>query len=298
MNDKNNSPLVSIVIPSYNSANFIPGSVSSVLNQTYSNIEILIIDDGSTDETEKTVQQLTGPIRYIKQVNSGPSAARNRGLTESKGKYIAFLDVDDAWEPVKLEEQVAFFESDGDLSIIATGCMRCNADLQPVEIVSLETSTKEKGTIPFRLLLEKNQLITSSIMIKKKTLDVCGLFDETIQFGEDWDLWIRIAQQGKIGYIQQPLCKYRVHGAGLTGKLDDKNMSDWLEVIEKNRKRTDNWYDRTITYRKSLSWYFYNYAYLERVRDQISEGKKKAIKAVILWPFAIRTLRIIKGLLA
>lgn len=296
MNKHNKQPLVSIIIPTYNSVRFIVNSVASATNQTYPNIEILIIDDGSTDETEMVVQQLSGPVRYIKQTNGGPSSARNHGIAQSNGEYIAFLDVDDEWEPSKIDKQVGFFENDKSLSIVATSYVRCNADLLPVETITLSTPSKKKGTIPFRALLEKNQLLTSSIMIKKNILAKCGVFDEKIQFGEDWDFWVRIAQLGRIGYIHTPLCKYRAHSAGLTGKLDDKNMRDWLEVIKKNRLRSNNWYDKHITYRKSFSWYLYNYAYLERVRGRKLEGKKKAIKAVIIWPFAIRTLRIVKGL--
>jgi len=296
MNDHNEEPLVSVIIPTYNSAKFISDSVSNVTSQTYPNIEILIIDDGSTDNTEAIVRALPGPIRYIKQVNSGPSAARNHGIRQSNGKYIAFLDVDDGWEPSKIKNQVVFFENDKSLSIVATGYVRCDADLSPIETVSLEVPSKNKGIIPFRVLLERNQLLTSSIMVKKQTLDECGSFDDKIRFGEDWDLWVRTAQLGRIGYIQTPLAKYRAHGGGLTGKLDDKNMQDWLEVIRKNKLRADNWYDRNIIYRKSLSWYFYNYAYLERVRGQREESKRKAIKAAVTWPFSIRTLRIVKGL--
>ena len=298
MKNKNTLPLVSVIIPTYNSKAFIPSSVGSAINQTYPNIEILIIDDGSTDNTEEIVEQLPGSVRYIRQANSGPSAARNRGIRESCGKYIAFLDVDDAWKASKVAEQVHLFENSDDLSIVATGYERCDTELLPIEIVSINPLPKGKGIIPFRLLLEKNQLLTSSIMTKKEALDTCGLFNEQIQFGEDWDLWVRIAQLGAIGYISPPLCKYRAHGAGLTGKLNNKNMSDWLEVIEKNRLRTNNWYDRVITYRKSLSWYFYNYAYLERVRGEKSEGKRKAVKSMAIWPFSKRTPRIIKGLFA
>ncbi len=296
MNNYNEEPLVSVIIPTYNSAQFIPNSVSSVASQTYPNIEILIIDDGSTDDTEIVVQALPGSIRYIKQINSGPSSARNRGIAQSKGKYIAFLDVDDEWEPSKIENQVALFENDKSLSIVAASYVRCDADLSPVETICLEIPSKNKGVVPFRMLLEKNQLLTSSIMLRKQTLDVCGFFDEKIRFGEDWDLWVRAAQLGGIGYLQTPLAKYRAHGGGLTGKLDDKNMQDWLEVIRKNKLRADNWYDKNITYRKSLSWYLYNYSYLERVRGRGGESKKKGIKAAIVWPFSIRTLRIIKGL--
>jgi len=297
MKSESTRPLVSVIIPTYNSEKFIPCSVASAINQTYPNIEILIIDDGSTDNTKKVVQQLSNPtVRYIKQTNGGPSAARNNGMRQSNGQYIAFLDVDDAWEPSKVAEQVTFFENGNNLSIVATGYTRCDADLRPIESISLDTSLKGKGIISFRLLLEKNRMPTPSIMIKKEILDQSGVFDENIDFGEDWDLWVRIAQHGEIGYIQTPLCKIRVHNTGLTGKLSDKNMSDWLEVIERNRQRTNNWYDKTITYRKSLSWYFYNYSYLERERGEEVESKKKAIKSLIIWPFSTRTLRIIKGL--
>jgi len=296
MNSHNKQPLVSIIIPTYNSERFIANSVVSALNQTYPNIEILIIDDGSTDKTETVIQKLPDSIRYIKQVNSGPSSARNHGIMQSNGEYIAFLDVDDEWMPSKIDKQVSLFESNQNLSITATSYIRCDADLLPIETTALNIPSKEKGIIPFRMLLEKNQLLTSSIMTKKNILDRCGFFDEEIQFGEDWDLWVRIAQLGEIGYIHTPLCKYRVHGAGLTGKLDDKNMQDWLKVIKKNRLRSNSWYDRHVTYRKSYSWYLHNYAYLERVRGQKAEGKKKALKSMITWPFTTRVLRIVKGL--
>lgn len=295
MKNKNTLPLVSIIVPTYNSEKFILESVNSAINQTYTNIEIIIIDDGSTDNTETVAQQFPDSIRYIKQTNSGPSAARNHGLRESRGNYIAFLDVDDAWEPAKIEKQVSFFENNKNLMILATGYIRCDTNLKPVETVALKPTSE--GIIPFKSLLERNKLLTSTIMIKKEGVNTCGFFNEKIQFGEDWDYWVRLAQLGEIGYIETPLCKYRVHGSGLTAKLDDKNMSDWLEVIEKNKQRGKNWYDKSIVYRKSLSWYLYNYSYVERVRGHKSESKRYAIKSMIIWPFSIRTLRIMKNIL-
>src|SRR5690349_11336244 len=181
--------LVSVVIPTYNTRRYVAEAVESALAQTYRPIEILVADDGSTDGTEVEMRRFGDAVRYLVQRNQGPAAARNLGIGTAQGEYVAFLDADDLWEPTKIAKQVAVMERDARVGVVYCGIHR--VDLQAGTTVTIVRDDPAlRGDIR-RMLLLRNRVVTSTLLIRRACFERAGLFDETLRWAEDWDLWIR-----------------------------------------------------------------------------------------------------------
>lgn len=189
-------PLVSVVIPAFNTARYIPATLNSVLSQTLREFEILVVNDGSPDtlELELALKPYGGRIRYIKQPNRGPSAARNTGIQEALGKYVAFLDSDDLWFPEHLANQVSTLEKDPSLGLIYSNGIHIE-DEMPISISFERTPQSEPVTFD-SLLREDSTVGTSSTVALRQALLDAGLFDEALRRCEDFDLWLRMAHNG------------------------------------------------------------------------------------------------------
>jgi glycosyltransferase involved in cell wall biosynthesis len=206
------SPLISVVIPTYNQGSFIGDTIRSVLNQSVRDFEIVVVDNYSTDDTESVVRGFDDPrLRYIRYDNGGVIAAgRNRGVSQSRGKLIAFLDSDDAWEENKLEIQLPHLD-DEEISCVAT-------DFQPVGDIAHTKrhlcfrpgeTHRDYG---YQEMILGNPVMTSSVLLRKTDFLEVGGFDENGEFSfiEDWELWLRLARKGSIRVLAQRLINYRV----------------------------------------------------------------------------------------
>ena len=205
--------LVSVIIPTYNYGRFIAEALRSVLVQTHPPSEIIVIDDGSTDDTGEVVAPFGEQVKYIRQENAGVCAARNRGVAESKGELVAFLDADDIWEPTKLEKQVAKFAADSRIGLVHCG-MR-EFDDETGETIRVHLDGGEDGVAENLLLWEGPVIVGpgGTVMVSRKAFDEVGGFDELMKVGEDWDLCYRIARRYKVGFVGEALVNYRSHGA-------------------------------------------------------------------------------------
>jgi glycosyltransferase involved in cell wall biosynthesis len=206
-----NEPLISVIIPSYNRAEFVVDAVKSALGQTYSPLEVIVVDDGSTDETKKRLEPSLNRIRYVHQLNRGVAAARNTGIEAAKGELIAFLDADDLWSPEKLLRQVKVIEDRQEVGLVHSNIYYFGTDV-PQDCVTKDGMTVYEGDCYAQLFL-RNRITTSSVMVRRECLEKVGLFDERIRKAstEDYDLWIRIARYFEFGYVADPLVFYRVH---------------------------------------------------------------------------------------
>ncbi len=206
-------PKVSVIIPTYNRGGYIKRALESVLNQTYNDFEIIIVDDGSTDDTKKVLEPYKDVIKYIYQENKGVSAARNRGIKGSCGEYIAFLDSDDGWTNEKLSIQSTILDKDKKIGIVYSKMTKINAKNEVC-------GTKPENYIgkDFNELIEKGgDLPTSAVMVRRECFDQAGLFDETFEIMEDLDMWIRIAQDHVLFQVTEPnLALYYVHEGQVT----------------------------------------------------------------------------------
>ncbi|MBI4833572.1 MAG: glycosyltransferase [Planctomycetes bacterium] len=233
-------PLVTVIMPTYNHGQFIGEAVESVLNQTYKNIELIIIDNYSEDNTEKIVSSFKDTrIKYFKLRNNGVIAAsRNEGVRKATGRYIAFLDSDDIWLPFKLERQLNFLEENKDVGLVyGRAEIFGESDSSGIEFPHLKYV--KTGWL-FDGLLKRNFIGILTVLLKKECLEDVGVFDEDVQIrsAEDYDLWLRISKKYKIGGINEIMAKYRVHGANVS--LDaTKNLSACLRVVNKISSKTE-----------------------------------------------------------
>ena len=192
---------VSVIIPTFNRGDVLSRAIGSVLGQTFGDFELIVVDDGSTDHTKDLVTSLTGTIRYIIQSHKGVSAARNRGILESTGKLVAFLDSDDEWREDKLEKQVKLFESRDQHFI-------CHSDelwLRHGKIVIQKEIHRKQGGHFFERALERCLISPSAVIMTRSLLNKTGYFDESLPAAEDYDLWLRITAYNSVKFIDEPL---------------------------------------------------------------------------------------------
>ncbi len=199
-------PKVSVVIPSYNAMTYLPETLESVLGQTFTDFEVLIINDGSSDHVVEWAAQIEdGRVKLISQANKGLPGARNTGIAEAQGEYIAFLDADDLWDPTKLEKQVHCLDASPEVGLIHTWMLL--VDEKGKSTGRVMTSEAEGNA--WEQVIEKNVIACPSVVVRRHCFDKVGGFDCSLNSVEDWDMWIRIAEHYPFALIREPLSYYR-----------------------------------------------------------------------------------------
>jgi len=226
-----NMPKVSVVIPAYNAIAYLPESVESAINQTFTDLEVLIIDDGSSDQTVEWASQITDPrVKLISQKNKGLSGARNTGIAHAQGEYVALLDADDIWEPTKLEKQVRCLEDDPAVGLVDTWAVLVDEQGKSTgEVIGSST----EGNVWQRLVeFQTVCCCGSTSLIRRSCFETVGVFDQDLRFFEDLDIFIRIAAHYSFAFVKEPLIRYRQHPNNMS-----KNCQGMLEafrtIIEK-----------------------------------------------------------------
>ena len=194
---------ISVIIPTYNRKNTLPRAVESVLKQTYKPIEIIVVDDGSTDGTKEWFSEMYPLVHYTYQVNSGVSSARNTGINSARGDWIALLDSDDEWLPDKLEIQVKLLQNNAELRFCHTNEIWIR---NGVRINQMKKHQKYGGNI-FNKCLDICRISPSSSLFHTSVIKDVGLFDESLDVCEDYDLWLRITAKYPVLFLDQPLIK-------------------------------------------------------------------------------------------
>jgi glycosyltransferase involved in cell wall biosynthesis len=227
-NRQNN--IVSVIIPSYNSAKFLPRAIESALAQTYPYYEIVVVDDGSIDNTKKIIKPYLDKITYIYKKNGGPASARNVGIQKSCGHYIAFLDADDIWLPEKLALQQRYLEENPRYGLIHsnTWITENNFELYPF----FSFNRPPIGKI-FKELFFENFINNNTVIMRRNCLDVSGLFDESEELIgiEDYDLWLRLSMHFEIGYLDKIVSVYRIHDANISS--EERRIHSQLALLRK-----------------------------------------------------------------
>ncbi|QNL47741.1 glycosyltransferase [Olivibacter sp. SDN3] len=209
-----NNPLVSVIIPCYNHEKYIAQCIQSVVSQTYTNMEIFVLDDGSKDSSFTIINALADKYGFFAESheNIGLSATLNKGIRQyAKGKYVCIVASDDYWEETKVEKQVAFYEQYPDFGFIFS---RAHL-VDDAGIVTGELHGELIQTCDFEHLIKGNLVPALTVMVKKEVFDHVGYFDEKCYI-EDWDMWLRIADQYPFAYINERLAFYRMHGSNAT----------------------------------------------------------------------------------
>ena len=224
-------PNVSVIIPNYNYSQYLREAIDSVLAQTYAEIEIIVVDDGSTDNSREVLESYGDRITAIFQENAGVSAARNNGVSESHGEYIAFLDADDAWFPTKIERELAIFENDARLGLVHVGVVEIDGDGNLLS----EHKDGMDGQVADALLHFEGPVILgggSGMMVPRRVFDEIGGFDTRLSTSADWDLFYQIANRYSVGFVPEVLLKYRVHSSNMHGNIGEMEH-DMLLGFEK-----------------------------------------------------------------
>lgn len=214
-------PKVSVNIPVYNGEKYIEETLQSVLDQTFQDFEIILVDDGSTDRSAEIVKGSNDKrIKYVFQQNQGIGGARNTALKNSRGKYIAFLDQDDLWLPAKLQKQIELFERRPELGLVF-----CNTTFfnNLGRLHEMYEKPFDESSYLFPRLLKKYFLSLETVMIDRDVLEKVGTFPEKMMMAEEYNLFLKVAYFYDLGYVNGPLAMYRIH---------DKNYSWGKELQE------------------------------------------------------------------
>jgi glycosyltransferase involved in cell wall biosynthesis len=231
------APAVSIIIPAYNVAPYIGETLQSVFAQTFTDYEVIVINDGSPDtvEFERMIDPSRKRIRYISQENGGASSARNAGLRAAAGKFVAFLDADDEWSPNYLAEQLRFIrERNCDLACADALIRGESPDAGKTYMEAVMDAAPEFGEVTFlQLVSAERSLITSGVVARRDLILEAGLFDLTLRNAQDFDLWLRLACQGaRLAYQRRVLLEYRARKGSLSGDAINSHQRE-LRVFDK-----------------------------------------------------------------
>lgn len=210
--------LVSVIIPNYNYARYLRETIDSVLAQTYQKIEIIVVDDGSSDASGAILRKYCDQISVIFQRNQGVSAARNNGVAASQGEYIAFLDADDYWLPAKIEKQIERFGRSESLGLVHVGVDEIDGEGNSL----LLRLNGAEGKISGALLRFKPEGILfggSGLMVPRDVFDEVGGFDIQLSTSADWDFCYRVSSQYEVGFVPEVLLKYRIHNSNMHGNV-------------------------------------------------------------------------------
>ena len=220
---------ISVIIPTYNRKETLKRAIQSVLMQSYTPYEIIVIDDGSDDGTKEWLKDNYPNVKYIYQMNSGVSSARNKGIKFARGDWIALLDSDDEWLPSKLKDQANEIELNPAAKFLHTNEIWIRNGVR----VNQMKKHKKYGGYIFEKCLDMCRISPSSVLIKKDIFDEIGMFDETLKVCEDYDLWLRFASKYPVHFLDQPLIKkYGGHSDQLS-KVDDGIESYRIRSLKK-----------------------------------------------------------------
>jgi len=274
-------PRVSVVITSYNRAKFLPECLESVLSQTFRDFEVLVIDDGSTDNTPDLMRSYGPPVRYIRQMNQGLPAARNRGIELACGEYIAFLDSDDAFMPYALQMGVEIFDKYPGVGLSYGQMYVIN---HKGNLMGLRTPYRPKGSFvrsgkeEIKGLIMGNYITGSATMVRSRCFEAVGLFDNTFRQGsEDFEMWIRLAKKHDVAYIDKPLAKYRIHAQSMSARRDPEEVQ-WTHTLILESVFNDTELGETYRPLRAKAYY---HLYSRLAEIAISKGDKKKSRSYI-----------------
>lgn len=272
--------LVSVVIPTYNYGRFVIEAVESVLAQTYRNIEVIVVDDGSTDDTRERLAPFLDRIRYIYQANQGLSAARNTGIRAACGNWVALLDSDDTWHPRKLEMQMRYLADHPKVALLATRNFSGNKIDWPE--VCLESALLAQPVSLLELVFA-SRFAPSTVLVHKKCFEQMGLFDTQLRAAEDRDMWIRIARHFPIECLELPLCWYRLHGGNMSSAAVRMEVNE-LKMLRKTFATVVSPRRHLLLWLKTYSYAYYNAVHLYGASRRWFTALDRFLRSLILWP--------------
>src|SRR5262245_7131825 len=267
-------PKVSVIIPTHNRAEFLHSAITSVLNQTFQDFEIIIIDDASNDHSREVIANFNDARIKVRhnQVSKGAAGSRNIAIMNSNCEYIAFLDDDDEWLPEKLKIQTCLLDNSPlEVGGVCTGYFTIEKSGRILSTVNPEMIDLSKG----------NPISTSSILLRRECFEKCGMFDESMLACSDYDMWIRMSKKFSFKIIENILIKYYINENGLTFNYEKKVRS--LEIL---LKKHENFFKKDY---KGYSKQYFELGVFYCYNGELQEGRKAFVKSIMTNPFEIRS---------
>jgi glycosyltransferase involved in cell wall biosynthesis len=269
---------ISVIIPTFNRAQFVKKAINSVLNQTFQDVEIVVVDDGSTDNTKDIINSYGEQVRYIYQENKGAASSRNTGIEASKGEYIAFLDSDDYYTAENLQKKLSFLESNSKIGWVYSDWQLIDDKSNYLDKGSLRFNyfnKKLSGEIFEELFYKRNFIATDTVVIRRSVLEDIGFFDPTIPSQEEYDLWLRVSARYPVCYINEPLVIVTIHPDSLSTDFSKWAYGNALIIDKIEKILPDN-----FTVRKRIMDRMHADKYTFLGRDFVQKGQfKKAVDA-------------------
>jgi glycosyltransferase involved in cell wall biosynthesis len=282
-------PRVSIIVPTFNCARFLGRALNSALAQTYEDHEVIVVDDGSTDETQELVARYGGKVRYLYQHNRGPASARNLALTNASGEFVAYLDADDMWYPQKLEKQIPFLDAHKECGLV-------HSDFSVIDekdnLIHRQFTQETRREFPQGLcaidLLRRLNIQTVTVVVRRQCVEQVGRFDERLKGREDYLQCILLATEGAaFGYIDEPLAMYRWTKGSLSRspRSHCEDLIRMLEILLEEKligrrlgpEAAEIIRDRLVVVGLEL-------AYLERADGRTNEARRRVLGLIREWP--------------
>jgi len=267
------TPLVSVIVPAFNCADYIADSVTSALDQDYPNKEIIVVDDGSTDGTLDALSAFEGRITVIQQQNSGSAVARNTGIKAAKGEFIAFLDSDDIWFPGKLAIQTEYMASHPEIGLVYHRWLVWELDhagvFPPLSIPEipadrLAVDSDYSGWI-YRQLFNESIIHTTSAMLRRELIERAGMFDTELRKGQDYEYWFRISRHTQVSKLKAVLSAYRINPQSVTNQPSTVNYAALVikkALLLQEQAGPDTTRVPRSVVRKRLAIIWFDFAYL------------------------------------
>ncbi len=285
-------PRVSVIIPTFNSARFLGQAISTALSQTYTDYEVIVVDDGSTDGTRDVIAQFGAKIHYLYQPNRGLSSARNLALSKASGEFIAYLDADDMWYPHKLEKQVIFLDAYKECGLVHTEMTTIDEMDKPIHLQFNEESRREIPQGHWTMdLLQRCHIQIATVLERRECIERIGKFDERLKTVQDYLHWILVPMEGMaFGYIPEPLAMYRWRAGSLSSSqvrvLEDYLvmyhilLGDKCLALRCGQEAADIVHDRLYALGREL-------AYLHRIEGRTDQSFRHVINLIWKWPVRI-----------
>lgn len=222
--------LVSVVTATYNMGRYITETIDAVLGQDYANVESIIVDDGSTDDTLRVLEKYAGDprVRIVRQANAGQTVAKNHGIRESRGEFIAFCDADDIWETRKLSRQLPRFADSGRVGVVFSDITCIDGEGRQFEAKMMDRS---EGRITAALLID-NFVPFPTVVARADVLREFGGFDERLSMSIDYDLWLRISTRYEFAWVREPLARYRIWPGQMSHKTGER-LDNFFQLLER-----------------------------------------------------------------
>jgi glycosyltransferase involved in cell wall biosynthesis len=285
------SPLVSVIIPTYNRIDFLVQAIDGVLGQTYTNYEVLVADDGSTDGTADRLRQYGSPVQHLRLEHAGrPSATRNRALAVARGDLVAFLDDDDIWLPAKLERQVALLQREQDLGMVYTNACFLDEEGKHSEPV-LDRHRLRHGHV-FDDLIANCFIHPSTVVMRRGIGERIGWFEESLECIEDYDLWLRVSYDNPVGAVADSLAFIRRHSGQIQHQRELDTWRNMPAVLGGVRDRCKLSIRQHLRLRRALAR---AHARLAQISPDPSTGRRELLRALWLNPLRRRTWRVLFG---